>query len=129
MRRRVDQLLDNLSNRPLSGEPLRTVGALAVLEHAGGGGVGPELLPLSAFFVRQLGNGAEAVVRAGVIRMLSQKGQRAEAGGSGRLLRLRLPSLQFRHQLLEVLAVAQDVEILVLGHVRGVLIAGGDGLV
>jgi hypothetical protein len=34
-RRRIEQLLANLTNKPLSGEPLRTVRALAVLEHAG----------------------------------------------------------------------------------------------
>jgi WD domain, G-beta repeat len=34
-RRRIEQLLANLTNKPLSGEPLRTVRALAVLEHVG----------------------------------------------------------------------------------------------
>jgi hypothetical protein len=35
IRRRIEQLLENLTNRPLSGEPLRTSRALAVLEYAG----------------------------------------------------------------------------------------------
>jgi WD40 repeat protein len=33
--RRIEQLLEKQTNKPLSGEPLRTVRALAVLEHAG----------------------------------------------------------------------------------------------
>jgi RNA polymerase sigma factor (sigma-70 family) len=35
VRRRIEQLLDQLTGRPLTGEPLRTLRALAVLEHAG----------------------------------------------------------------------------------------------
>jgi hypothetical protein len=35
VRRRVEQLLDHLTNKPMSGEPLRTLRSLAVLEHAG----------------------------------------------------------------------------------------------
>ena len=35
MRRRIERLLDSLSSRPLAGEPLRTLRALAVLEYAG----------------------------------------------------------------------------------------------
>jgi WD40 repeat protein len=35
VRRRVSHLLENLDHKPVSGEPLRTLRALAVLEHAG----------------------------------------------------------------------------------------------
>jgi hypothetical protein len=35
VRRRVGHLLENIDHRPVSGEPLRTLRALAVLEHAG----------------------------------------------------------------------------------------------
>jgi RNA polymerase sigma factor (sigma-70 family) len=50
MRRRVEQLLDGLRNRPMAGEPLRTVRALAVLEQAG--------TPESGRLLRALAEGA-----------------------------------------------------------------------
>ncbi len=52
VRRRVEQLLQNLTNRPISGEPLRTLRALAVLEHAG--------TPEARQLLQELAKGASA---------------------------------------------------------------------
>jgi RNA polymerase sigma factor (sigma-70 family) len=50
VRRRLEQLLEGASSGPLSGEPLRAVRALAVLEHAG--------TPEARRLVRELADGA-----------------------------------------------------------------------
>jgi RNA polymerase sigma factor (sigma-70 family) len=69
VRRRLDQLLERLSSGPVSGEPLRTVRALAVLEHAG--------TPEARQLLRELADGAPGA-------WLTQEAQAAQ----GRVARL-----------------------------------------